>query len=125
MFLSRYSDSLNASKNLHHKIILVISNNKRTPAGKIEKLSSKEAKIIQAQEQTRLLKEESKQMQVFEQLRASMKSIEELEARIRVFNFQKYSPKFSFNLEMLKINLLKYKGCLNRLLTILLKLQLF
>jgi len=107
----RYSESLNASKSLHHKIILVESSNKRV-AGKIEKESCKARKMKEVEEKKRLLKEECKQMQVFEQLRTSMKCIEELEVRIRGFNWPKYCPKFLFNLEVLKIKLLKYEGCL-------------
>ena len=67
------------------------------------------------QEEARLLKEERKQMEVFEQLN-TIKSIEHLEARIRVLNWQKYCSKFLFNLELLKIKILRYEGDLDRFL---------
>jgi len=59
------------------------------------------------------IQEECNQMKVFEEIRTSTKSFEDLEVRIRMANnsWQKYCSKFWFNLEVLKIKRLNYEGC--------------
>jgi superfamily II RNA helicase len=108
-YMERYAESLNASKYLHHKIIMVDhKRNDKSQVAKVEKLSTKESQIIQNNAEKMKLSDETKDMTKFKRIKDSVVNIEQLSRQIQeIPNLANCCQCFLFNLEMLKIKLLK------------------
>ncbi len=75
-------------------------------------MSAKAAKIIDKQEKDKMADTKQKNMENFKLLKSSVKSLEELENRLRAYNLSNYCPEFLFALDKLKIHFLKSESSL-------------
>jgi hypothetical protein len=103
--MERYAESLDSSKNLHHKII---TNFKSNDKSKEEKLGAKAKEIQEANEALKLKKKEEKEINYIRGLK--IKCYTEIDESIKLIDIDKYTDSAKYTLLKLRIKWLQYES---------------
>jgi superfamily II RNA helicase len=114
--LERLSKSLDASKHLHHKIVISTSSdtptNGKNKKKEQQKVSKKEQDILNMNK-VRIEKEKmDKEMNIFKQIQSRITQFEDIEDKelLKISNYKEFGHKFHFEILKLKIKWLNFKS---------------
>ena len=103
-YMERYSLSLNSLKSLHHKIVTQTQKGKQDAEVKWSQSALKQLEQIK---RSKLKKDEEKEMEVFQTLEASVKTVEELETKMKSMDISEFGAKFKYSILNLKVKFFK------------------
>ena len=116
-YMEKYSQSLNSSKSLHHRIIRVATTSSNAGAGLSQqgekKLSKKAEALINANKKATQDAKEGKEMRILTQFAAECKTCEQFELKLKVMDLSESTPVFKSSILKRKIVFYKYETSCN------------